>query len=612
MKNIKILKYVTTGIDPQFSNIDSIEIEDSTFASGSFGEIYHCVNINGSKPNVDIVVKILKGEFIDKNLHTTEALQNALQQKHQELKQKGQSLLKAYPSLMAVPQFSFEGMLNGEKIKGYGAYDLTKLGYIEYEDILNNDDFYNQFYNVYPKSKKNKLVFNLIKAMLLLKSIDFIHADIKEKAFFINMQKGNCAIIDFDSGAVLSSLSGNNKPTTFGSRQDWLAPEIIQQLGKSNNKNKANVTFYSDAWAIAYAVFYIYFGDSPYYFLDKVSPKVMKQYTSSFKWPNIEASVPYVNQDYISYLDTYSKKYNKIFPKALKEGFEITFSQGYQDPEKRYTYKQWLEAFKTLQELPVIKAFNVDVDYISKKQNITFNWNVVGASRICIDNIDVTGKSSYNTVPTKSHTYKLKVYNDFNASVSENVSIKVSNRPPEIIFFKPDKKVRKSNKAIELNWQVKEAHKIILYPDNIDVTGKQSIKVKPLKDTMYKIEAESFFGVKNSIKTEVHVSKDPAKIVKFDYDLVDISKEIYKLSWKVKNAEEIFIEPTIGEVTNKKKIKSIEGVFEYNLIAKTIFGIETKKKMTINSLFYQDPTDKFFCKNPNDDIFFNQKNINWQ
>jgi hypothetical protein len=61
MKKIQINSGLSSGLRSEFSLINTIEIEDKPFAVGGFGEVYHCISINGISPLTKQVIKL----FID-------------------------------------------------------------------------------------------------------------------------------------------------------------------------------------------------------------------------------------------------------------------------------------------------------------------------------------------------------------------------------------------------------------------------------------------------------------------------------------------------------------------------------------------------------------------
>ena len=128
----------------------------------------------------------------------------------------------------------------------------------------------------------------MVNAFNFLAGLNFIHADIKDDALFINLKNGSCAIIDFDSGAIFNSFTPI-EPATIGSLQDWLAPEIYNQLTAENRAfSSIKVSLLSDIWSVAVAIYHIFMGRHPFGFMEEVNQKNVSNYLSTSKWPNID------------------------------------------------------------------------------------------------------------------------------------------------------------------------------------------------------------------------------------------------------------------------------------------------------------------------------------
>ncbi|SEQ88986.1 hypothetical protein [Neolewinella agarilytica] len=94
MARIHKINSLSSGIFSEFSSISSIEMEDKPFASGGFGEVYHCRNVNGKKTTIPQVIKV----FIDvngsaqKGFRTIQNLQKQIGNKSNDLKQNSKKI----------------------------------------------------------------------------------------------------------------------------------------------------------------------------------------------------------------------------------------------------------------------------------------------------------------------------------------------------------------------------------------------------------------------------------------------------------------------------------------------------------------------------------------
>ena len=190
MKKILIKSGVSSGLRSEFNSITFIEIDHKPFAVGGFGEVYHCISINGVKPPINQVVKLFidnsKGSA-DLNFETTQRLQRKIDKKNRELiANQGKSLVDSYPTFKGVPQFSFKGEINGKPVLGFTSDNLVNLGFTDFEHFLQDPLLLSQYQN-FPIERKMLIAFQLVSAFKVLEEFYFIHADLKPGALFIHL-----------------------------------------------------------------------------------------------------------------------------------------------------------------------------------------------------------------------------------------------------------------------------------------------------------------------------------------------------------------------------------------------------------------------------------------
>ncbi len=268
MKTIKLSKYKTSQLNSIFNSVSSIEIEDSPFARGGFGEVYICKSLSGKSIQNTQVIKILLDDgtgSASRGINTISKLQDKIIDYNLHLKQTNQQTLETISSLQALPQFSFEGILDGKTVLGYSANLLSSNSWYEFGDIFNHDDLAkrselrNSFYNL-PHDFRLKFAHDLAEGFLHLQKMNFIYADLNPKNFFVNEREGKLCLIDFEGGAV------NENPETYGKPGQWLAPEIQKQL--INGPSLIKVDLNTDTWAVAIGVHFLLFPFHPLFSLN--------------------------------------------------------------------------------------------------------------------------------------------------------------------------------------------------------------------------------------------------------------------------------------------------------------------------------------------------------
>ena len=399
MKEIQINSFHSTNLYNEFSQISTIEIENNPIAEGGFGAVYLCNTINGNKPTIPQVIKIFKEDQNNKqdhNFETIQKLQNKISAENSNLPN---LITEVYPSLKGIPQFSFTGNLNGKKVRGFSSTNLKKIGFEEFIDILVDDNLRLNYMKM-SVDKKTLIAYHLVSGFKLLQKMLFIHADLKPEAIFINTTTNECAIIDFDSGAITENA--NDEPNTWGAPNDWVAPEIWEQLKQTNSTGlqKIKVNLLSDLWSVTIGIHYIYTTTHPLLYLKELSPRVTNPYFNKYKWPNIDESESYFNKNNLSIYNSVKKWLHNTLHNSIFNEFEKTINYGYNNPVHRSTYNEWEKVLKSVQAPPIINLFVTDRNTIIKGISINLEWDVENAYKIELNHgigeVTAKGKKELN------------------------------------------------------------------------------------------------------------------------------------------------------------------------------------------------------------------------
>jgi len=576
MKQIQIQKFVSTGIYSEYNSIVSIETDDKPFAEGGFGEVYNCISVNGNAIKTPQVIKIYKENFpgsADDNAQTIVRLQAKFNQLNTELKSKGKSLFIEYPAFKGIPQFSFEGYLNGQKVKGFSSDNLIRQGFEEFENILSDNKLLDQFYNI-PVERRIYFAFQLASAFKVLEEFKYIHADLKEGAIFLNLNTHELAIIDYDSGVVTENA--NDKPTTWGAIGDWVAPEIFEQLSKIKKGEKIQVDFFTDRWSVAIGINYLISGVHPLFFLKNIGTVTTELYfRNQNHWPDAVTNSTYFKKgcdsDYNGYIDFL----NTNIPPQIKEKMANTINFGYKNPVARTSYSNWEKALQSIQKPPVVKFLSITKREIIQGENIVFAWNVENAVSVEIENIGTFSPIDKKSIkPDKNCTYIIK-FKGYYGELVEKIDVKVTPAPLFKIVEAENIKIKKGNTTL-LKWEIENTSKINLLGignDLLLLSSKGHKYIKPNITTTYKFEA---IAIDNITVFEKHVTVEvfeEGKILFFNADRQFVLQTMsVVLSWKTFNAVKVEIEG-VGEVELSGSIK-VEPFSDtkYKLIVADQFG----------------------------------------
>lgn len=432
MKTIQVTKFKSTELNSEFNSVKSFEIEDKPFDSGAFGEVYFCNSVNGVGLQSAQVLKI----FLDdgsgsakRGFETILKLQEQIISHNLTLKQRNEKPIEQINALRALPQFSYEGILNGNKVLGYSANLLSQKEWLLFGNIFNEEDLQkrkelrNNFYNL-PLDHRLKMAYDLAEGFAHLGQMKFIYADLNPKNFFINENEGQLCLIDFEGGAV------NENPETYGKPGEWLAPEIQAQL-LTNNSPIIKVDLNTDTWAVAIGIHFMLFHFHPLFFLKVRGKKEMQEYFKKYQWPNIDKNHSNFRNELTGVYDVYVDKLQNQIPKELFKAFADTINKGYNNPNLRLSYKQWINAIKGLMLPPTISKFEADNSVIIDGIPVLLSWDVdKKAHTVSIDNGigEVTGKTEVRIRPDKNTIYTLKVVGHF-GETEKSVDISVFPTP---------------------------------------------------------------------------------------------------------------------------------------------------------------------------------------
>lgn len=584
MKKIQVDRFLSTDLNSEFHLIKSIEVEDSPFDEGAFGKVYFCVSINDIKPSIHQVIKIFKNDSpgIEANYSTIQKLQKKITEKNYELvASKNTTILNEFPAFLGAPQFSFTGMFEGNIVKGFSSNNLKNLGFDEFNDILyDNTKLYD--YQDLPVGKKMTIAYHFVSAFKLLKEWSYIHADLKEKAIFVNSQNATCAIIDFDSGVISDTIG--EEATTWGTRGDWIAPEIWTQRQNQNTNGLVRVDLFTDSWGVAIGIHYILTTLHPLFYLSELSPRVIQEYFSSTpqKWPTVNKNAPYFRSEYSENYDNYIKLINH-FPPELVNQFSHTINKGFLNPHLRTTYDKWVTILgksnkksifarslnkiihivkgpfgklyqrekdaiidintgRRIGKAPVIRKFQASKNFYDGTNPIILTWEVDNADKILLNDEDVSNVTFIEVTPKIDTTYILKVSNDLDieGDVSIPIIIEIDKTSPYIHYFKIVPEIAKNGQLVNLSWLVEGAESVEI--KDIGIVQGNSVKISPRKDHVYVLKAKSFSGIESIARAGVEVDKTPPIIKKFNvFPIVLMNAEPVQVVWETEGAERVQI-----------------------------------------------------------------------
>jgi len=582
VKTITVTSSNSTGLDPSLLKASVIEVEDKPLGQGGFGIAYRALRFDG-QPVTPQVVKILTEAGPGIAEHGFETIRELQKRIGVENRNASGQLLKKLPALQAVPQLSFEGRLDGRTVLGYASNDLTRRGFDDFGNVLGDDAKF-QVFQALPITSKMRIAAELVSAFDFLSSrIRFIHADFKAEALFVDVRGLHCAVIDFDSGALARHVG--DSPITYGTQQDWLAPEIGRQLADPRNANRRiTVNLYSDLWSINVAVHYLLFGVHPLFFLKEISTRSIDAYFQQHRWPAVDARFLYFRKEVAPAYRAYSAYLQKSVPAEILKQLEFTINRGFRIPSERTSYNQWRTVLGALNQ-PGIRQFTADRLVVTDGRPVHFSWDVFGATRLTLTKVgDVTGRTSADVSVSQDTRFDLVLTQKDGSMIMKSLNVVVDKSPPTIASFTTSIGLLTNATPARLTWSVSGAARLQIDQRVGDVTLLSYADVLPQETTTYTLTATSYFGYTATAAVKVGVSDAAPSIAYFHADAARLEGgQPLTLSWEVsRDAHEVSI-TGLGKVPpSGKRVLDQRQAQTFVLTAASFFGPKSQAQVAVD------------------------------
>lgn len=236
----------------------------------------------------------------------------------------------------------------------------------------------------------------------------------------------------------------------------------------------------------------------------------------------------------------------------VSEEPEIVFKMSNENADRIYKYQ--LNRYK----LPQINSiYNKDGEYVYIGDSASLKWDVLYATSVSINGIDVTGEDSLNDkiIPSSTGVYVLVARNHSTIS-SKTLNLHILNAPS--ISFKCDKRKLKKGKdnVVCLTWQIENASSASLSVDGkiheVNLSGQEKLIVDHSTTcTLIAVGLDK----KRSWKKTIHISVYKSSEVSFEVNRhYTLSGVPVTLSWDVKYARNVAL-IGVGDVESKGNLE---------------------------------------------------------
>ena len=290
--------------------------------------------------------------------------------------------------------------------------------------------------------------------------------------------------------------------------------------------------------------------------------------TIEIMWTVKNATEVYINNEPVGHLE----KYDYYVEKATTLDFLVENEYG------RDLRKIRIEP----RPAPRINKFEVSKKRIKEGESVKITFDYSNTERAFLESnlskeINLSCKKKVEVTPKAGEHFSIVCYSkDPRVRVSQDLDLQVV-KTVEIQNFTADHSSIIESTPIVLRWKVKNASSIFLTPGDIELTGKDTITLHPVRSTEYSLRASNEL----SSQTET-ISICVRPLPKMEYTIPDMSKLLnmpsinLNLSTLTNNISEVNIDKWIATPLDAKK---------RNAFAKLAHGLlNTFKDVSVPSL----------------------------
>ena len=273
---------------------------------------------------------------------------------------------------------------------------------------------------------------------------------------------------------------------------------------------------------------------------------------------------------------------------------------------------------------PVVTAFEAGSPAIISGQDVTLQWDVSGATSVSISpgigTVSFSGTKKIS--PDETTTYKLTADSRFGGSVSREITVTVSGKPPTVNSFVASPGGIYAGQQSTLSWNVTGATSVSIQPEVGTVSPTGSKVVSPGTTTRYVLTAANSEGNSTASAT-LNVSTSNAPIITtFSASPTSINAgDDATLIWDVIGAKSININQGVGGVASKGTIKvtpaetsiyTLRADSDYGSVSKSVtVSVDTSNVSTGPALTKDPPQIKTFTASSSSITLGDEVTLTW-
>ena len=569
LTDIHSISAIQQNLSYNLYSLKLVNFEDLQIGAGAVGSVFKVTTIDGIAQDGLLLKIVSEEDFRNKSYETIFHLHEKINERQLISKI---PVFDEVPELNGLPFLAFKGKLNSTD-KEVTGFVMKDLGYFGFSDMGSENWDRNKYIQGVGFEEKLYLCYQFSRGVNFLHELKFIHADLKDVSIFVNPEKPQLSIIDYDGGY---NYDKQGFALTLGAINSWASKYWRKLMGQGTSSKDISLIERLDEenWVLANGLFEVLFGIPPFHFIKNLEDDSLENYLKENQWPYFSDKSEYVNKESVHNHKVIIELMEALSKEGLKpiiDKFKTVFNEGFFRTNKRLTPKQWkdliFEISKELVGAPRLEAFQSNKTEIKKKdEKVNFQWKGSFFRAVYLNDSLVDSFKNESEISLEDELIvTIKLVNDFGVNEAK-LQIHAVKTDPIILKFESNIYLRTDLSPVILKWETSNCKEVHIANEVLSPTG--TFEINPIERSVCKLVAKGFFN--QEVFSEIIIDVEQVKINLFKYE-INIEKGIdnIDLFWETEHATDVEITPNLGKV-------ELNGSTSIGIIDKTEFTIKVK------------------------------------